>query len=188
MTDPDEWRGDWAFVPHPGPPEAPGLPGLPMIPPGMGLSGAPPRVRRGDVRTALLSLLDEGPKNGYQMIQDIAERSRGVWRPSPGSVYPALQALEDEGMVSGDESGGSRTYQLTDQGRAQASRLNDNPAPWDEAAQSVPEDRHELRLLWAQLNEAFTHLATTANDRQIAEAKKLLKQTRKSVFMILAED
>lgn len=150
------------------------------LPPG----AFPPRVRKGDVRSALLALLAEGSKNGYQMIQEIEERSRGVWRPSPGSVYPALQQLEDEGLVAGEESGGSRTYQLTERGRAQAV----DPAPWDEVARSVPEDRHELRLLWAQLNEAFSHLTRTANDNQVASAKKLLKETRKSVFKILAED
>ncbi|MFE0149325.1 PadR family transcriptional regulator [Nonomuraea sp. NPDC059007] len=147
-----------------------------------------PRVRRGDVRAALLVLIHEGPRNGYQMIQDIAERSRGVWRPSPGSVYPALQQLEDEGLVSGGESGGSRTFQLTEQGREQAERLATGSAPWDEVARTVPEDRHELRLLWGALGEAFVHLTHTANDRQVAEAKKLLRQTRKSVFQILAED
>jgi DNA-binding PadR family transcriptional regulator len=165
----------------------PGMGGMPGAPP-MGWEGGAPRVRRGDVRAALLSLLSEGPKNGYQMIQDIEERSRGVWRPSPGSVYPSLQQLEDEGLVSSDESGGSRIYVLTEQGREQAERHLDGEAPWDEVARSVPEDRHELRLLWAQLNEAFSHLTRTANDQQVAQAKKLLRQTRKSVFQILAED
>ncbi|MEV0346016.1 PadR family transcriptional regulator [Nonomuraea sp. NPDC050680] len=154
----------------------------------MGWEGGAPRVRRGDVRAALLSLLAEGPKNGYQMIQDIEERSRGVWRPSPGSVYPALQQLEDEGLVTGDDTGGSRLLSLTEQGRERAVRHLDGEPPWDEVARSVPEDRHELRLLWAQLNEAFGHLARTANDQQVARAKKLLRQTRKSVFQILAED
>ncbi|MEU7852348.1 PadR family transcriptional regulator [Nonomuraea sp. NPDC049141] len=165
----------------------PGMGGLPGAPP-MGWEGGAPRVRRGDVRAALLSLLSEGPKNGYQMIQDIEERSRGVWRPSPGSVYPSLQQLEDEALVASDESGGSRIYSLTEQGREQAERHLDGEPPWDEVARSVPEDRHELRLLWAQLNEAFSHLARTANDQQVAQAKKLLRQTRKSVFQILAED
>ncbi|MER6948652.1 PadR family transcriptional regulator [Nonomuraea sp. NPDC000554] len=157
-----------------------------MPPPGW--EGAAPRIRRGDVRAALLSLLSEEPKNGYQMIQDIEVRSRGVWRPSPGSVYPALQQLEDEDLVRSDESGGSRTYRLTEAGREHALRHLDGEAPWDEVARTVPEDRHELRLLWAQLNEACMHLVRTANDHQVAQAKKLLKQTRKAVFQILAED
>lgn len=161
-------------------PFAPPMPPMPPPPPGP----FPPKVRKGDVRAALLSLLSEGPMNGYQMIQEIEGRSRGVWRPSPGSVYPALQQLEDEGLVTGDESGGSRTYQLTESGRQQRVQR----APWDEVARSVPEDRHELRLLWAQLNEAFSHLVRTANDDQVAAAKRLLRETRKSVFKILAED
>ncbi|MEV0596315.1 PadR family transcriptional regulator [Nonomuraea cavernae] len=159
----------------------------PPLPPA-GWEGDAPRVRRGDVRAALLTLLAEEPKNGYQMIQDIEARSRGVWRPSPGSVYPALQQLEDEGLVTGDESGGTRTYRLTEQGRAQADRQLGAEAPWDEVARTIPEDRHELRLLWAQLNEAFTHLTRTANDQQVVAAKQLLRQTRRSVFQILAED
>ncbi|NJP89106.1 PadR family transcriptional regulator [Nonomuraea sp. FMUSA5-5] len=173
----------------PGPMPFPGPPGAPPPPPHhvVHWEQPAPRIRRGDVRAALLALLHEGPQNGYQMIQGIEERSRGVWRPSPGSVYPALQQLEDEGLVTGDESGGSRTYRLTEQGRDLAAR-HAGAAPWDEVARTVPDDHHELRLLWAQLNEAFGHLVRTGGDRQLAEAKKLIKQTRKSIFQILAED
>ncbi|WP_433430896.1 PadR family transcriptional regulator [Nonomuraea sp. CA-141351] len=196
MHDPDFWD-----APPPPPPPGPG-PGNfgvpPFAPPPPFPHGPefgtvvhwetpPPRVRRGDVRAALLALLLEGPQNGYQMIQDIEERSRGVWRPSPGSVYPALQQLEDEGLVSGDESGGSRTYSLTEEGRRQAAR-HAGQAPWDEVARSVPQDHHELRVLWGQLNEAFSHLVRTASDRQVVQAKELIKKTRRSMFQILAED
>lgn len=161
--------------------------GAPPAPP-PGAEGESPRVRRGDVRSALLSLLAEGPANGYRMIQEVDVRSRGVWRPSPGSVYPALQQLEDESLVTGDESGGSRTYRLTEQGREHAARHRGDPAPWDEVARTIPEDRHELRQLWGQLGEAFVLLTHTANDRQVAEAKRLLRETRRSFFHILAED
>ncbi|WP_220448345.1 PadR family transcriptional regulator, partial [Nonomuraea diastatica] len=175
--------GPGAFPP--GPP-APHPPPAPPSGVGPGWDTPPPRIRRGDVRAALLALLHEGPQNGYQMIQGIEERSRGVWRPSPGSVYPALQQLEDEGLVAADEAGGSRTYRVTEQGRAHAAR-HAGEAPWEEVARTVPAGHHELRLLWAQLNEAFSHLARTGSDRQVAAAKKLIKQTRKSVFHILAE-
>ncbi|SEK92009.1 PadR family transcriptional regulator [Nonomuraea pusilla] len=181
MNDPRFWD-----VPSPPPPPFP-PPVLPGPPPMPAPWEAGPKVRRGDVRAALLALLAEGPRNGYQMILDIEERSRRVWRPSPGSVYPALQQLEDEGLVVGDESGSSRTYRLTERGREHVAERPDE-APWDEVARSVPEDRHELRLLWGQLSEAFVHLTRTANDRQVAEAKQLLKRTRRSVFQILAED
>ncbi|MEV0583253.1 PadR family transcriptional regulator [Nonomuraea sp. NPDC050310] len=148
----------------------------------------PPTVRRGDVRAALLSLLAEGDKNGYQMIQEIQERSRGVWRPSPGSVYPALQQLEDEELVTSGESGGSRLYRLTERGRAESAARDEQDPPWDEVARSVPADRHELHLLLGQLNEAVLHLARTAGAPRLAQAKTLLKETRKAVFKILAED
>ncbi|MGI5487061.1 PadR family transcriptional regulator [Microtetraspora malaysiensis] len=161
---------------------------MPPMPPG---PPAPPhlspRVPRGGVRAALLALLAEGAANGYQMIEEIARRSGGVWRPSPGSVYPALQQLEDEGLVRGEESGGSRVYQLTEAGREEARRRG-GEAPWAEVARSLPEDRHELRLLWGQLGEAFVHLTQVADDRQVAETKKLLRDTRRSMFRILADD
>jgi len=76
------------------------------------------RARRGDVRTALLLLLDEGPRNGYQLMQEIENRSGGAWRPSPGSVYPALSQLEDEGLVRAEEQDGRRTFVLTEAGKA----------------------------------------------------------------------
>jgi DNA-binding PadR family transcriptional regulator len=148
-----------------------------------------PRVRRGDVRAAALSLLGEGPRNGYQIIQEIAERSQGIWRPSPGSVYPALQQLEDEGLVIAEESGGSRTYRLTGEGRGYVDeRADELAAPWAEVARTLPEEMMELRLLWAQVNQVFGQLTQVATGQQIAAAKRLLRDTRRSIFRILAED
>ena len=77
-----------------------------------------PKVRRGDVRAAILDMLREQPMNGYQLISQIAERSGGAWKPSPGSVYPTIQQLEDEGLVEADDERGRRTLRLTDEGRA----------------------------------------------------------------------
>ncbi len=181
----DMWPPAPPFAPPP-PPHL-DLP-LPPVPPGPPLGVPPalgPRVRRGDVRAALLRLLLEEPRNGYQMIEEIARRSGGVWRPSPGSVYPALQQMEDEGLVNGVEAGGSRTYRLTEEGRRQA---DERAEPWADVCRSLPEDRHELRTLWGQLSEAFVHLTHVADDRQVAETKKLLKSTRQAMFRILAED
>src|ERR1700704_5129922 len=76
------------------------------------------KARRGDVRTAALLLLAEEPRNGYQIMQELEERSEGLWRPSPGSVYPALQQLEDEGLIRSEEADGRRLYHLTEAGRA----------------------------------------------------------------------
>ncbi|PZG44953.1 PadR family transcriptional regulator [Spongiactinospora gelatinilytica] len=178
-------------------PYAPGVAAIPphhggaVIPPHVPPPGPEfaPRVRRGDVRAATLALLREGPRNGYQVIEEISRRSLGVWRPSPGSVYPALQQLEDEGLVQGRESGGSRVYDLTGEGRRHVERRAAELAePWAEVIRSVPEDRHELRLLWGQVGEAFLHFTRTADDKQVAAAKRLLKETRRGFFKILADD
>src|SRR5438045_1906803 len=90
-------------------------------PPRRGRGGR--RVRRGDIRGAILALLKERPMHGYEMIQELEQRTNGAWRPSAGSIYPTLQLLEDEGLVAGEESEGRRRYALTDPGRADAERL-----------------------------------------------------------------
>src|SRR5271156_3951262 len=112
--------GPWG--PGPGAMPGPfGMRGGPFGPPRFrGPGGRGPRVRRGDVRAAILDLLAEGQAwNGYQIIQEIGERTQGVWRPSAGSGYPALQQLEDEGLIAaaaGEDRRGD--YTLTDEGRA----------------------------------------------------------------------
>src|SRR5690349_3208445 len=107
-------------------------PGGPLGPGGpFGPFGRGRRARRGDIRTAALLLLAEEPRNGYQIMQELEERSGGAWRPSPGSVYPALAQLEDEGLVRVEEVDGRKTYALTDAGRAyvQERKLG---APWEQ--------------------------------------------------------
>ena len=87
------------------------------------------RAGRGDVRAAVLALLDEEPMHGYQMIQELGERSGGAWTPSPGSIYPALQLLQDEGLVTAAETDGKRVFSLTEAGREQAAKRGDGPLP-----------------------------------------------------------
>ena len=98
-----------------------------------------PKAGRGDVRAAILALLREGPRNGYQIMSEIEERSGGAWRPSPGAVYPALQQLADEGLIEAEESGGRRTFSLTDAGRRY---VEENPemarAAWESMASAKP--------------------------------------------------
>src|SRR5262249_10988960 len=118
-------------------------------PPGARVGGAEvmrgPRVKRGDVRAAALAPLGPGPRNGYQIMQEIGERSGGVWRPSPGSVYPALQQLEDEALIEAETpEGGRRRYALTSEGRAYVEAHPDEVrAPWDVVARSVGDDAIE---------------------------------------------
>ncbi len=149
-----------------------------------------PRVKRGDVRAAALALLAEEPRNGYQIIQEIAERSDDVWRPSPGSVYPALQQLEDEGLVQTETpEGGRRRYALTTEGQAYvAAHPDEVRAPWEMVARSVGADAIELRHLVAQVAAAAIQVVRVGTDAQAAKAQQILTDARRSLYRILAAD
>jgi len=149
-----------------------------------------PRARRGDVRAAALALLSEQPLNGYQIIQEIAERSGGVWRPSPGSVYPALQQLEDEGLIRAEAGdGGRRAYQLTEEGQQYVATHRDElRAPWDVVAGSAGGAALEMRRLVGQVAMAAVQVVSAGTDAQAAEARQLLTDTRKALYRILASD
>src|ERR1700694_2488418 len=115
-----------------GPPEHFGFGG-----PRRGRRGGPGRrARRGDVRAAALALLSERPMHGYEMIQELEERTDGVWRPSPGAVYPALQLLEDQGLVVADAEAGKRLFSLTDAGREEAAKAGERK-PWDDVTEGI---------------------------------------------------
>src|SRR5712671_3171097 len=115
---------------------------------GRGPRGRGRKARRGDIRTAALLLLAEEPRNGYQIMQEVEERSDGVWRPSPGSVYPALAQLEDEGLIRSQETDGRKLFALTDEGRAHVeARDPAAPAPWDQMSGDVSDAAHELGRL-----------------------------------------
>jgi DNA-binding PadR family transcriptional regulator len=144
------------------------------------------RVRPGDVRAAILALLAEGPMHGYEMIQEIAERTQDLWRPSPGSVYPTLQLLEDERLIVGSESEGStKLFELTDEGRAAAENIK--TPPWERIAGGVDSGQAALRAVLAQLVGAVaqTAYATTADEQQRILA--ILKSARRQIYTLLAE-
>ena len=149
-----------------------------------------PRVKRGDVRAAALALLADEPRNGYQIIQEIGERSGGLWRASPGSVYPALQQLEDEGLIQAETpEGGRRRYALTEEGRTYiAAHPEEVSAPWDVVAGSVGSDAIELRSLIAQVASAAVQVVRVGTDAQVAQAHKILTDARRSLYRILAAD
>ncbi len=149
-----------------------------------------PRVRRGDVRAAALALLAEQPRNGYQLIQEIAERSGGVWQPSPGSMYPALQQLEDEGLIQAETpEGGRKRYVLTAEGRDYvAAHADEVRAPWDDVASSVGTDAIELRRLIAAVAAAAVQVAQVGTAAQAAQAQQILTDARRKLYAILAAD
>src|SRR5579871_3434246 len=153
-----------------------------------GFRGHGGKARRGDIRTAALLLLAEEPRNGYAIMQEIEERSNGVWRPSPGSVYPALAQLEDEGLIRSEEIDGRKRFAITDAGREQlAARPEGAPAPWDTLAGGVSQDVQELFGLMRQVGIAGLQLVQTATESQLAEAKKVLTETRRAIYKILAD-
>src|SRR5215813_983344 len=162
------WRGWW-----------PGPPGF----------ARGPKAGRGDVRAAILALLREGPRNGYQIMAEIEERSGGAWRPSPGAVYPALQQLADEGLIEAEESAGRRAFSLTDEGRRY---IEENPemarAAWESMAQDEPGEVPGLFVQAARLGGTIVQVAHAGTPEQIHAAEQLLEQTRRKIYQILAED
>ena len=149
------------------------------------------RARRGDVRTAILDVLAVEPMNGYQIIQQIAERSGGAWKPSPGSVYPTVQQLEDEGLVEGDESGGRRLLRLTEQGRRFVEEHPDElAATWRsfEESEEDPEAMLDLKSAIGQVTGAVWQVVVGGTRQQQAEAAEILAETRKKLYALLADD
>ena len=145
------------------------------------------RAGRGDIRAAILALLAEEPMHGYQIIQVISERTGGNWRPSPGSVYPTLQQLEDEGLVEPAASeSGRRVYTLTEAGRT-TNEAATAPAPW-EAVDEIDNDLVELRDLAHQVLAASRQVAQAGTTAQIKGAQDVLRTARKGIYRLLAED
>ena len=147
------------------------------------------RARRGDVRLALLLLLAEEPRNGYGLMQELEARTDGAWRPSPGSVYPALAQLADEELVRAEGADGRSTYAITDAGRAHlAERPEGAPAPWEAMAPATEGPEHELREQLGQLAAAVKQAAQAGTPAQVTRVSEALAETRRSVYRVLAEE
>jgi DNA-binding PadR family transcriptional regulator len=147
------------------------------------------RMRRGDIRTALLSALTDGPAHGYELIGRLEEKSGGTWRPSPGSVYPTLQLFEDEGLVRSEQRDGKRVYELTDAGRTEAAervaRFGDTP--WDDDTDFASDVQGLMRSA-VQLVAAAKQIARVGDPSQMDRATTTLRATGKELYKILAED
>jgi DNA-binding PadR family transcriptional regulator len=146
------------------------------------------RRNRGDVRAALLALLGERPMHGYEMIQELDNRTGGIWRPSPGSVYPTLQLLEDEGLITSEATEGRRRFTLTDAGREEAAKATDTP-PW---AQYADDDTlstvNEFRKASFGVMNALGQVGFSGSDEQRERALEVLAETRRKLYAILAQD
>jgi DNA-binding PadR family transcriptional regulator len=147
------------------------------------------RTGQGDVRGAILALLSERPMHGYQMIQEIGERTGGLWRPSPGSVYPALQHLEDEGLVAIEKAEGRKVARLTETGSAYVEERRDElEGVWEAAMGGVDEGMFEVRRLAGQVFGAAMHVAGEGTEGQVAEAQKVLADAKRRLYGILSRE
>jgi DNA-binding PadR family transcriptional regulator len=146
------------------------------------------KARRGDIRTAALLLLAEEPRNGYQIMQEVQERSEGAWRPSPGSVYPALAQLEDEGLIRSEEIDGRKAYRLTVDGLAQVEERDpERPAPWEQIGGDTPPKAVELGKIMREVAFAFMRVMRTGSESQQEQARKVLADVRRELYRILGE-
>jgi DNA-binding PadR family transcriptional regulator len=148
------------------------------------------RAKRGNVRAAALALLAEEPMNGYQIIQQISERSGGLWQPSPGSVYPALAQLEDEGLITLEGTQGARrAYTLTDDGRVYvAAHPEELREPWSAMAGGAASAAADMRTLVHQVHLAAFQVVSAGTEDQVNQARTVLAQARRALYRILAED
>lgn len=142
------------------------------------------RAPRGDVRTAVLLLLEQEPMHGYQLMQSIADRTSGQWTPSPGTVYPTISQLEDEGLVTVTADSGRKLAQITDTGR---DTLEDNRETWgDPFAAFEGSTGPDLRRLVKELIDATRQVGRAGDDEQRNAAAKILADARRDLYLVLA--
>ncbi len=148
------------------------------------------RMGRGDIRTAILAALAEEPMHGYQIIRAIESRTRGMWKPSPGSIYPTLQLLADEGLVTAEQVGERKVYSLTDAGRAAADEASSSgPLPWEPRRHHGHGDRMgALPKAGAKLAQAAAQIAHGGTPEQTERAVAIIDEARRKLYAILAED
>jgi len=140
-------------------------------------------VRRGEIKPLILRVLTLRPMHGYEVIQELEEQSGGRWRPSAGSVYPTLQQLADEGLVTSEEVDGRRTYTLTTDGRAAAAAVPPR-ADWTAESGRGP----DLRRPALELARAALQVAAVGTPRARREAERVLVDARREMYRLLADD
>ncbi len=153
---------------------------------GRGRGGRGGRASRGDIRVAILLLLNERPMHGYEIIAELAERSDGLWRPSAGSIYPTLSLLEDEGFVTSSEEGGKRRFSLTAAGSEQIANRDDAPPPWEEMTAHADPATASLRESGRLLFAAVVQVSQAGTPQQAGEAVTILDEARRRLYGLLA--
>ncbi|MET4783744.1 PadR family transcriptional regulator [Glaciihabitans sp. UYNi722] len=146
------------------------------------------RMGRGDVRTAILVALTDEPMHGYQIIQSIEARTKGAWKPSAGSIYPTLQLLADEGLVSSEQIGERKVFSLTEAGKVAAAEFSDGPTPWEPRRSWNSERSAALPKAGARLAQAIAQVAHGSSPEQAESAVAVIDEARRKIYAILAED
>jgi len=148
--------------------------------------GSRGRAHRGDVRTAVLLLLDEQPMHGYQLMQTIGERTGGAWSPSPGAVYPTINQLEDEGLVTVTADAGRKLVTITATGRE---ALSEHGEAWGDpfAGHDPQAPGSDLRRLVHELHEAVRQVARAGSDAQRQATASVLAEARRAIYLLLAD-
>jgi DNA-binding PadR family transcriptional regulator len=144
------------------------------------------RGQRPNVRPAVLALLLERPMHGYEMIQELESRTGGIWRPSPGSIYPTLQLLEDEGLIEAEATGGRKRYTLTDTGRAEAETAAQNP-PWAQFTDDTMSQVQDFRDAAVGIMSALKQVGFSGTREQRDKALEVLNETKRKLYAILAD-
>jgi len=141
-------------------------------------------MRRGEIRPLILAALATKPMHGYEVIQGLESNSGGRWRPSAGSVYPTLQQLADEGLLTSEEIDGRRVYTITDAGRT-AAAATPTPRSWTDGpgdgTGNLPEAVKGLLGAAMQVQRMGTPQARE-------ETLRILTGARKQIYRLLADD
>jgi DNA-binding PadR family transcriptional regulator len=142
--------------------------------------------RRQNVRAAVLALLAERPMHGYEMIGELERRTGGIWRPSPGSIYPTLQLLEDEGLIVAETDGGRKRFALSEAGREEANRAAEAP-PWRDFADDTVSQAQDFRAAAFGIMSALREVGLHGTSEQRSRALEVLDETKRKLYAILAE-
>ena len=146
------------------------------------------RARRGAVRDALLVVLAERPMHGYELITELEARSSGRWRPSPGSIYPALGRMEEQGLLTAAELDDRKVFSLTARGREAREALDvDGTDPTPDRWHETGDGHGALRALPAEIAGQARQLRRFGSPDQVERAAALLDDVKRELYAILAD-
>ncbi len=138
------------------------------------------KAGRGDIQAMILDVLQSKPMHGYEIIRYLEDRSQGVWRPSPGSIYPTLQMLVDQGLIEAEEDKGKKIYSLTEAGKQKAKSQDPQDMPW-ERGNRAPERIMQLRMIGMQFMKTMKQIIRHGSDQQFDAAREVVEKSLKDL-------